>query len=409
MAEQYPRPDWLRRINALGDSVGGAKNLVAIDVNELVGLAKDSTGLDDFGDFDGDWRGRLEALVRDMNGPANLSTMGRLMSRQEILRCLRTRLLMQKELKANPAILEEEIVAPIIVTGQARSGTTILFELLAEDPNARAVMGWESAHPIAGEHDREALIAMTECEQELWCDLQPEYASIHEHRSDIPVECITPTMPSFGSSMWFITNRTEEWTPDFVSSMQFHKVYLQMMQYQKPQELPKPKPTWILKTPVYLPVLDLVFSVYPDAWVLLSHRDPMKTIPSGLSTLANVRWQRSPTVDMDAIVAGGTAMFDLMVHIQNRRTAGDLPDQLIDIHFLDQMRDPVEAIRRVYEKMGRPFEAAHAERILAYLANKPKGKHGTHHYDVADWGYTKEEIREKTNAYVEAFGVSLET
>lgn len=402
MAEQYPRPDWLRRINAMGDSVGGAGNLVALDVEELVGLAKDSTGLDDFGDFDGDWRGRLEALVRDMNGPANLSTMGRLMSRQEILRCLRTRLFMQAELKAHPAILEEEIVAPIIVTGQARSGTTILFELLAEDPNARAVMGWESAHPVPGEHDRDALIAMTECEQELWCDVQPGYASIHEHRSDIPVECITPTMPSFGSFMWFITNQTEEWDPDFVATMQFHKVYLQLMQYQKP------KATWVLKTPVYLPVLDLVFSVYPDAWILLSHRDPMKTIPSGLSTLANVRWQRSPAVNLDAIGAGGTAMFDLMVHIQNRRKAGDLPDQLIDIHFLEQMRDPVEAIRSVYEKMGRPFESAHAERIRTYLANKPKGKHGTHHYDVADWGFTKEEVREKTRAYVEAYGVSLE-
>ena len=114
-------------------------------------------------------------------------------------------------------------------------------------------------------------------------------------------------------------------------------------------------------------------------------------------------------MNMDAIVGGGTAIFDLMVHIQNRRKTGDLPDQLVDIHFLDQMRDPVEAIRRVYEKIGRPFENEHAERIRAYLANKPKGKHGTHHYDVADWGYTKEEVREKTRAYVEAYNIALES
>ncbi|MFK7895672.1 MAG: sulfotransferase [Myxococcota bacterium] len=402
LSEQYPRPDWVRRINAMGDSVGGDAHLIPIEVDELVELAKASTGLSDFGDFDGDWRARLTALVSDMNGPAKLSTIGRLMSRQEILRCLRTRLLMQEQLRQHPAILEEEIKAPIIVTGQARSGTTILFELLAEDPNARAVMGWESAHPVAGGEDRDALIAMTECEQEFWCDVQPEYASIHEHRSDIPVECITPTMPSFGSFMWFITNHTEAWSPDFVSSMQFHKVYLQMMQYQKP------KATWILKTPVYLPVLDLVFSVYPDAWILLSHRDPMKTIPSGLSTLANVRWQRSREVDMSGIVAGGTAIFDLMVHIQNRRQSGDLPDRLLDIHFRDQMSDPVEAIRRLYAQMGRSFESEHADRIRRYLENKPKGKHGTHHYDVSDWGYTKDEVREKTRAYVDAYSVELE-
>ena len=43
---------------------------------------------------------------------------------------------------------------------------------------------------------------MAEAEQELWADVQPEFAAIHEMRSDLPVECITICMPSFAGNHW---------------------------------------------------------------------------------------------------------------------------------------------------------------------------------------------------------------
>ncbi|MBK7952196.1 MAG: sulfotransferase [Deltaproteobacteria bacterium] len=308
----------------MGDSVGGAARMVSLDVDELVGLARKSTGLSEFGSFDGDWRGRLESLVAGIESGANLNVVGRLMTRQEILRSLRTRLMITRRLDEQPKILDEKIVAPIIVTGQGRSGTTILFELLSLDPKARSISATDAAHPIPGfpvatPADRAKLIAMTECEQEFWADVQPEFATIHELRSDLPVECIHATMPSFASFIWWMMSDVPSWTPDFVAAMTFHKVFLQMMQYGKPEA------TWILKTPVYLPILDLVFAVYPDAWILLTHRDPLKTVPSGLSTLASCRWHRSDTVDLERIRAGGTGIFDLMVHIQQRRTKASCP------------------------------------------------------------------------------------
>lgn len=408
MAARYPRPDWVRRINAMGDSVGGAAELVSLAVPDLVDRAQRITGLTRFGDFDGDWRARLDSLVANIEKTANLTTIGRLMTRQEILRSLQTRLLMTREIDANPAILEEPIEAPVIVTGPGRSGTTILFELLSLDPELRPVLGYESAHPVptAANEDLASRIAMTECEQELWTDIQPEYASVHEHRSDLPVECITPMMPSFASGMWWITNDVPEWPIDFAAAYRFHKVYLQVLQSQRPG----PKPTWVLKTPMHLPVLDLVFATFPDAWIVLTHRDPMKTVPSGLSTLALVRWTRSDTVDLEKVGAGGAAAtYDLMLHVKQRREACELPDRSVDLHFLDQVRTPVDAIRKAYTRMGRNFSAVHAERIENYLAEKPKGKFGSHAYSVADWGYTEQDVREQTQAYVEAFGVELES
>ena len=359
-------------------------------------------GSSDFGSFDGDWRGRLDSLVAEIERAANLNVVGRLMTRQEILRSLRTRLFMTRKLDQNPKILDEKIVAPIIVTGQGRSGTTILFELLSLDPKARSISATDAAHPVPATSERDELIAMTECEHEFWSDVGPEFAAIHELRSDLPVECIHAMMPSFGSFLWWMMADVPGWTPDFVASMQFHKVFLQLMQYGKPEA------TWILKTPVYLPILDLVFAVYPDAWIVLTHRDPLKTIPSGLSTLAACRWQRSETVDLERIRSGGHRDLRPDEPHPDAKGEGRAPGRFVDLHFLDQMRDPVAAIQGAYQKIGRPFAAGHADQIRDYLAHKPKGKFGKHQYEPEDWGYTKEEIRARTRGYVEAYGVVLE-
>jgi hypothetical protein len=83
--------------------------------------------------------------------------------------------------RALPAIAREEIDAPIVIAGPARSGTTILHELLWLDPDARSPLGYEALQPappdsFAGELHRQ----VAECEQELWSDVQPEFAAIHE-------------------------------------------------------------------------------------------------------------------------------------------------------------------------------------------------------------------------------------
>ena len=187
--EHYRRPDWVRRLNWMGDSVLGAHHLVSLEPGGLIEQARVATGLSDFGDFDGDWRGRLERLVEEIERTAQLHVVGRLMTREEILRGLITRLLLTQRHREQPAIAREPIEAPIVIAGPARSGTTILHELLWLDPDARSPLGYEALHPaphrsLAGE--RRAQVA--ECEQELWSDVQPEFAAIHELASRLPMD-----------------------------------------------------------------------------------------------------------------------------------------------------------------------------------------------------------------------------
>ncbi len=402
LSEHYTRPDWVRRINAMGDSVGGAANLIPLDAHDLVESATRATGgLTDFGDFDGDWRGRFEALVGQLETAGNLNTLGRLMTRQELLRGLCTRLLLSQARAASPAIAEENVEAPIVITGPPRSGTTILFELLALDPNARAPLAWEALHPVpqAGT-DAEARRAMAECEQEFWADVQPEFAAIHELRADLPVECVTITLPGFSGGHWSMIAEIPEWIPDFPATMAYHRAFLQTLQHGGP-----PK-TWVVKTPLYLTCIDLVFETYPDAWVVHTHRDPLKTEPSSLSTLATVRWERTDEVTLPE--AEGLGLGELMKLLARRREAGELPDRIVDSHFADLMADAVGAVEALYGRMGRPFLGEHADAIRRYLADKPKGKFGQHRYSAEEWGFDPARLRERMRPYTDYYGIALE-
>jgi hypothetical protein len=402
LSEHYTRPDWVRRINAMGDSVGGPERLVPFDADALVRTAIDSTGgLDDFGDFDGDWRARFASLVAELEKDAGLHAVGRLMTRQELLRGLRTRLLLARARSEHPGITDEPIEAPLVITGPPRSGTTILFELLALDPNARAPLAWETLHPVPFDGaDAEALRAMAECEQELWADVQPEFAAIHELRADLPVECVTITLPGFSGGHWVMIADVPGWEPDYPATMQYHRALLQTLQHGGPPR------SWVLKTPLYLAFVDLLFATYPDAWMIHTHRDPVMTEPSTLSTLATVRWQRSDHVRLPD--PNGPGLGDMMLLLMQRRASGELPDRIVDSHFADLMADPVAAVEKLYGAMGRPFRGAHADAIRRYLRDKPKGKFGKHRYSPEQWGFDAERLREKMRPYTDHYGVALE-
>jgi hypothetical protein len=398
----FERPDWVRRFNAIGSAAGGAAELVPLDVDAMCESAKSSAGLDDFGDVDGDWLGRLRALTAAIDDTARLHAVGRAMTRGEILRCLRTRLALAEDARRRPGVLGEVITTPVIVTGPARSGTSLLFELLDLDPTLRGPNGGEIFFPgptdDAGQRER---LRIAECEYEFWNDVQPEFRAVHDMRAVYPQECIHVQMPSFSGAYWPMVAEIPRWAPDMVAAMQFHRRVLQSLQHERPSQ------GWVLKTPVYLSMLDLVFAIYPDAWVIHTHRDPLKTMPSGASTLANVRWLRSDHVGARGI-GGDDRMSNTLLNLISRRANGELPDRIVDVHFADLMADPVTAVSQAYESMGRDLTGPHADAIRSYVANRPQGTFGKHAYSADSFGIDEQALRERMRPYTDHYGVRLE-
>ena len=150
MTDRLVRPDWVRRVNLMAGSVGGhARDLVPLDAGDLLDTAVAALGGLPDGDLgDPRWQERFEALVAAVDA-AGMHVVGRLMTKQELLRSLRTRLLLTAAIDAAPQITGRPVTAPVVITGPARSGTSILFELLALDPDLRAPTAAEALHPVA--------------------------------------------------------------------------------------------------------------------------------------------------------------------------------------------------------------------------------------------------------------------
>ena len=469
MTDRLVRPDWVRRINLMAGSVGGyARDLVPLDAGDLLDTAVAALGGRPDGDLgDPRWQERFEALVAAVDA-AGMHVVGRLMTKQELLRSLRTRLLLTAAIDAAPEITRRPVTAPVIITGPARSGTSILFELLALDPDLRAPTAAEALHPVtlpearAGAAGAAALpesravgaaalaesravgaaalpesravgaaalpesraagaaalpesraagaaalpepLVLSECEQEFWADVQPEFQALHELRSDLPVECVTVTQGSFCGFHWSMIVPMEGWLPDPAVNYAYERQFLQVLQHGA-------GPTqWVLKTPAHLMLLPLLFAEFEDAWVVQTHRDPAKTMPSTVSTTAMIQWLRTDDVDVDRAAQHVQAVFAAGLNGSvDLRTSGAVPaERFVDVHFTELMGDPVSTMSAVYARMGRDFTDDHAAAVLDYLSHKPKGKFGVHRYQPEDWGFTAESLREAMAPYIDHFGVASE-
>jgi hypothetical protein len=79
-----------------------------------------------------------------------------------------------------------------------------------------------------------------------------------------------------------------------------------------------------------------------------------------------------------------------------------------DLHFRDQVADPVGAVERAYAKLGLPFTAAARARMLAWAGAHRRGQHGEHRYALSDWGLDPDAVRERYGFYLKHFDVRAE-
>ena len=405
----FVRPDWARRIVAMGSSVGDAAAMVSLEPDELIETARRATGLDDFGAAT--WEEPFRRLTSALVDEASLHVLGRLLTRHDLLRHLQTRLLIVRAVAEDPAISDEQVTAPVFITGPARSGTSILQEVLAQDPALRAPLGWEMAHPFpppTGEPDERA--ATAECEFDLWSDIQPEFRTVHELAARLPEECLWLFAPEFESGFWVTCANI----PSFLlwragterePGYRTHRAMLQVLQHGAPLR------PWVLKSPVHVMQLEALFAVYPDARVIQTHRDPLRTVPSAISTVATGRWLRSDAVDLSQITASIAFGFTMMLNgIAAQRTAGRLPTaQIADLHYVDLLRDPIGAIAGVYETLDMAINDNSTARMRAYLDARPQDKHGTHRYSLADYGLDADTLRTQLEPYISTFQVEAES
>ena len=410
------------RIDDLGAPVLNDMQRMGLDYGETVqteltvdavcAAAVTQTGLSDFGTDD--FRERLEVQLDEMNADPERTGLGRMMMFGDCVRYASNRLRIRELLKQHPEILDIPIEKPVIVIGLPRSGTTNLVNLLAADSRFRSMPLWESYEPVPDPSEETPTDGVdprwTRCQGQ-WEAMQagaPFIAAMHPMNPDHVHEELELMTPDFTSYNLEWVARTPKWRDYFLAHDQtphyaYMKTVLQIMQWYRPRE------RWVLKSPQHLEQIGPLMTTFPDATIVVTHRDPVAVVQSTITMLtygartsyktSNPEWYRDYWTDRIG------RLLDSSLRDRHLLPA----DRTVDVFFHEYMADEMGTLQRIYDMAGIEFTGEAKAEVAAYQAAHPRGKEGRVVYDLrGDFGVTPEEVRTRYTDYMNAFPVKIE-
>jgi Sulfotransferase family len=407
-----PRPAWVQ--HAIDGQVGPAleyarRPLVA---EELIAEAELRTGLDDFGPDD--FRMPLDVFIDAIETEARLHVAGRARVREDLLHGLSNRLRMYAYLDREPSVREEPITAPVIVTGSPRAGTSIMHELIALLPGTRAPLSWEyfwpTPLPRGARGSFDPRIPLANEDLRLSAALAPQFDGIHEQGALVLREDGAAMVPSFRADRLWAHFPVPSYLAWLLQQSQqpayeYHRMVLRVL-----QRAGDPTRTWVCKAPGHLPYLELILELYPDARIVVCHRDPLAMISSVTSLLGTLRWAHSEHVDYQGLARENMDQFgrnlDAVLDLRRRGVLTD--NRCVDVRFDEFVADQAGTVSRIADHFGLPFTDDTATALKAHLDAKPRGRHGGHAHSVDDLGLDVATERRRFADYMDYFAIRPE-
>ena len=374
-----------------------------------MGQAVAATALDDFGEPE--FRDGLRAYCASASAEARLTDFGTGAIKGTIVASLANRLRVVDWAKQHPAVRDERIEAPIVVIGMFRAGTTLLSYLFDQDPCNRALLGWEAGDtvppPTIETHRQGPRLDAARAKAAMLDQLNPAARVVHHEEPDGPTEDIAVMAQDFKSLSWEAISNVpsyNEWLlgVDQTSAYRYHRLVLQTLQSAGVRG------RWTLKSPHHAIALDALLSVYPDARLVLLHRDPAVLCASVCSL---IRTLSSTFTDADHnayIAAHWTALLqESVARIESFRAAH--PEHPIcDVLYADLVRNPAAAVGTIYRALGLELTSTTLDRVAAYVAKHPRGEFGAHRYNLADFGLDADRVRAQFADYTLRYNVPAE-
>jgi hypothetical protein len=391
-------------INTIGRSLRRVGLRVPrLDAEKMLERARRRTGLADFGDPR--FREGLDVVIRAFESRDTASCFGRLYFREFCVRLLVNRLKIQDTLTRNPEILDVPIVRPLVVTGLPRSGTTFLHRLLSKDPRARPLLLWETLEPtpppLTETYTTDPRIDQARRTVAFLRWLAPGLDSIHEFDAEHPEECNNFFAHEFHSPIFgflFDTLDYVRWLEDqdHVASYGYMKRQLQLLSWKCPGG-----GRWVLKAPAHLFSLDALLATFPDACVVVTHRDPCAVIASVCSLGATMREMVTERLDRRTM---GAESLEALGKAPGRAIAARAnldPARFFDVDYRAMIADPIGTIKNIYAYFGDEFCPEFEAGARRWLADNQQHKHGVHRYRLEDFGLDAEMVNREFADYRE--------
>lgn len=382
--------------------------------DEVLARAVAETGLSDFGEDSG-FRQRLAVILEALYEDAGLTRGGRVFVLQQAVRAMANRLRIEDLVKRHPEILDIPIERPIFIAGLPRSGTTHLVNWLSRDDRLNSLTLWESEEPVPSAplaaDAEDPRIARSAAFWGAFGALVPQMAAMHEMTAHDIHEDNELLFMDMNCYNWEFSARLPRWTEYYLGhdrtvSYAYEKKVLQVLSWQRGDA---GRRRWLLKSPQHMENLSAIKAVFPDATMVITHRDPVDVLRSLTTMLGYSDRTRRDPVDPPALAELWSGRIERLLRecVAQRDAFG--PEQSLDVLFHDYMADQEGVARQVYTLAGLDLPPETEAKLLGYLSENPRHAHGKVVYDLEGvFGVDVAVLRQRFGFYYERFPVKQE-
>lgn len=330
----------------------------------------------------------LSVLYGHLLARPEISPIGGMAARSEIIRRIETRLLVRKILASDPGVAALPVRAPIVVVGLPRTATTLVHRLLSRATTTRAPELWEMLRPMTNAADRRRNLREARLLAHLYHWSVPATGNIHPSTATSPEECtflLPQTLmyemmgPIPGYRRWYAERDV---TPDYV----YLREQLQILQRTDPYR------RWVLKSPFHLANLDVLLEVMPDATIVWTTREPAVTFASWCSLIEANMLMYNKRVDPLAIAPTWLPTWSAALE-RARATRRRQPHRFLDVPHTEVNADPVGTTLRLWESLGVAADELSVSRLTEEAKRDGRPDPGGHRYTLARYGVTEAEVR----------------
>ena len=379
-----------------------------IDASSLISTAQIVSG--NFAPVEQGLANRVERFVGWINDQPPLRPDQKQAVELQLRKLLVTRLRLSADRRRIPAIAEERIERPVFVIGFARTGTTLLHSLLAEDPKAKAPLWWHTHDPSPppGEVPVTAeRIEQTGKDLDRLLHMAPGLLTLHPYwdkRGLCPIECeeiftldfqnAYPTLLYQLPALAMILDAS-----NIGDAYRFHREFLQHLQWNREPG------HWVVKGIYHQFVLDELFKAYPDALCIWPHRDPVQVHPSTLAITAAL-YGAITDWEMDFRALGPAFVQSIAASVEQAVNNPLIDDpRIFHVNFPEITQDPVGVIRRAYAHWGMDFTPQFQTNMQDWLADpgNAASRYGRYDYAMEPFGLSRDMIETAFEGYSRRF------
>lgn len=369
--------------------------------DELHRLAEEATGLSDFGAPE--YRENLKFLLRCYDDESRLGEEGVESTRATLVNCLKSRLYSVARLAANEECLAAPLVAPLVIMGLPRTGTTALHKLLAADPASQSLEYWLGCQPDVrppreewpahpGYQEASASLARIYAHS-------PEIESIHSMQPDEADECRLLFLQDF-LGLTFSSNATLPSYQEWLLGRDMRGSYLRYRDNLKLIGAREPDKRWVLKNSSHLWAMEALQEGLPGCCIVQTHRNPVELIPSISSLVYRMRRISEPKISKEEV---GRQQLDVWARIldKNMDSRRSTQGPILDVHFESFTKNSIATFKRIYAFFDFEWSEESEASIAAWAENNRQHQHGTHDYSAEEYGLSDAMIAERFVDYIE--------